>query len=189
MDLTRLFNDLFVLSLPWLEKIIRPVLVYLFLIAGLRIAGKRELAQLNPFDFVVLMMLSNTVQNAIIGEDNTVLGGIIGAATLLAINYGVVRFIHGHRSIEKAVEGEPALLIENGVIHSNQMMRQGIELAELESGARKQGFLSLREVCNATLETDGSLTFCAWSQDPVEERQKAILDRLTKIEEKLSRME
>src|SRR5262249_21134435 len=78
-----LFRDMFYLGLPVAEKMLRPVIVYAFLIAGLRVAGKRELAQLNPFDLVVLLTLSNTVQNAIIGEDNSVTGGLIGASTLL----------------------------------------------------------------------------------------------------------
>jgi uncharacterized membrane protein YcaP (DUF421 family) len=82
-----LFHDMFTLGLPVAEKILRPILVYGFLIVGLRLAGKRELAQLNPLDLVVLLTLSNTVQNAIIGDDNSVTGGIIGAATLLIVNY------------------------------------------------------------------------------------------------------
>jgi uncharacterized membrane protein YcaP (DUF421 family) len=87
-----MWNDMFVIGLPILEKILRPILVYLALVVLLRIFGKRELAQLNPFDLVVLLSLSNTVQNAIIGNDNSVTGGIIGAITLLATNYLVVRF-------------------------------------------------------------------------------------------------
>jgi len=83
----KLWSDMFHLGLPVIEKILRPVVVYGFLIVGLRLAGKRELAQLNPFDLVVLLTLSNTVQNAIIGDDNSVTGGLIGAATLLVINY------------------------------------------------------------------------------------------------------
>src|ERR1700693_2330908 len=92
----KLWSDMFSLGLPVLEKIIRPVIVYLFLIVALRLAGKRELAQLNPFDLVVLISLSNTVQNAMIGEDNSVVGGLIGAASLLGINFLVVRFLYGH---------------------------------------------------------------------------------------------
>src|SRR5207344_2549283 len=88
----KLAHDMFYLSLPVAEKILRPIVVYVFLIVVLRLAGKRELAQLNPFDFVVLLTLSNTVQNAIIGADNSVSGGIIGAITLLVVNYVVVRF-------------------------------------------------------------------------------------------------
>ena len=82
MDLQMIWTNMFVLGVPVLEKILRPILIYLFLIIGLRVAGKRELAQLNPFDLVVLLTLSNTVQNAIIGNDNSVTGGVIGAITL-----------------------------------------------------------------------------------------------------------
>src|SRR5205809_7349569 len=102
-----IWQDMFVLGVPLLEKIVRPVLVYVFLVAGLRLAGKRELAQLNPFDLVVLLTLSNTVQNAIIGNDNSITGGVIGAATLLLINYGVVRFLYEHEGLERLVEGDP----------------------------------------------------------------------------------
>jgi len=90
---------------PWPEKILRPIIVYAFLVVSLRLSGKRELVQLNPFDLVVLLTLSNTVQNAIIGEDNSVLGGIIGATSLLVTNYLVVRFLYDHRKIDQFVEG------------------------------------------------------------------------------------
>src|SRR5580704_12877052 len=100
------FTDMFVLGLPIAEKILRPVVVYLFLIAGLRLAGKRELVQLNPFDLIVLLTLSNTVQNAFIGDDNSVTGGIIGAATLLLVNFLVVRFLFRHEKLDRLVEGE-----------------------------------------------------------------------------------
>ena len=104
MDLTFL-NNMFALSLPILEKILRPIIVYAFLVIGLRLAGKRELAQLNPFDLVVLLTLSNAVQNAIIGDDNTVTGGVIGGATLLVVNYAVVRFFYSHQRIaQRCVE-------------------------------------------------------------------------------------
>src|SRR3974390_2293066 len=89
---TKMLSDMFVLTLPVAEKMLRPVVVYLFLIVGLRLAGKRELAQLNPFDLIVLLTLSNTVQNAIIGDDNSVTGGVLGAATLLLGDHTVVRF-------------------------------------------------------------------------------------------------
>src|SRR5437773_4166721 len=104
---SKVLHDMFFLGLPIAEKIIRPVVVYAFLIIGLRLSGKRELAQLNPFDLVVLLTLSNTVQNAIIGEDNSVTGGIIGAVSLLTTNYLVVRFLYDHRRLDEAVEGSP----------------------------------------------------------------------------------
>jgi hypothetical protein len=105
-----LFHDMFSLALPVAEKILRPILVYAFLIVALRLAGKRELAQLNPFDLVVLLTISNTVQNAIIGEDNSVTGGIIGAATLLLVNHFVVRFLFSHQQLDRAIEGDAAVL-------------------------------------------------------------------------------
>src|SRR5947199_3883801 len=112
----KLVHDMFALGLPVAEKILRPIVVYVFLIAGLRLAGKRELAQLNPFDLVVLLTLSNTVQNAIIGDDVSVTGGIIGGATLLAVNYIVVRFLYTHERLDRLVEGECDVLIEGGVV-------------------------------------------------------------------------
>ena len=95
-----IWHNLFITDIHVLEKILRPVLVYGFLIIGLRLAGKRELAQLNPFDLIVLLTLSNTVQNAIIGSDNSLIGGIIGASTLLLVNYLVVRFLYRHERLE-----------------------------------------------------------------------------------------
>ena len=109
-----IWNDIIALKIPIGEKILRPILVYLFLVLMLRIFGKRELAQLNPFDLVVLLSLSNTVQNAIIGDDNTVFGGFVGAFSLLATNYIVVRFLFRHRRLDQVIEGAPTTLIEKG---------------------------------------------------------------------------
>ena len=95
-----LWHHIFPLGLPVAEKMLRPLAVCAFLVAGLRPAGKRELAQPSPFDLAVLLTLSNTVQNAIIGDDNPVTGGLLGAATLLAVNYVVVRFMSRHAGLE-----------------------------------------------------------------------------------------
>src|SRR5215471_3168025 len=141
-----IFHNIIDLDLPLLEKIIRPVIVYFFLIIGLRIAGKRELAQLNTFDLVVLLTLSNTVQNAIIGNDNSVFGGIVGATTLLLVNYLMVRFTFSHEKIEQLAEGQPEVLMENGELKLEQLKKELITRAELEAAARKQGFDSLEEV-------------------------------------------
>src|SRR6201997_4845432 len=105
---------MFVLGLPLLEKVLRPIVVYAFLVVSLRLSGKRELVQLNPFDLVVLLTLSNTVQNAIIGDDNSVSGGILGATSLLAVNYLVVRFLYKHKALDQIVEGKADILIEGG---------------------------------------------------------------------------
>jgi uncharacterized membrane protein YcaP (DUF421 family) len=180
-----IWNDLFVLAIPILEKIIRPILVYAFLIIGLRLAGKRELAQLNPFDLVVLLTLSNTVQNAIIGEDNTVLGGIIGATTLLLVNYLVVRFIHRNQKIEKMVEGEEVRLVDHGVMQTKLMAQEDVDVTELEIAAHKQGLEGLDSIETAILEPDGAISFIEKEITPAEQRQQELLDRIASLEAKL----
>src|SRR5439155_21857342 len=115
-DMDTFWRDLLHSDVSILEKIVRPILVYFFLIFGFRLAGKRELAQLNAFDLVVLLTISNTVQNAIIGEDNSVTGGLIGAATLLLVNHGVVRYLYGHQRLDRLIEGNPDVLVEDGVV-------------------------------------------------------------------------
>src|SRR5215475_13896457 len=143
---TKMMSDMFVLALPVAEKMLRPVIVYAFLIFGLRLAGKRELAQLNPFDLVVLLTLSNTVQNAIIGDDNSVTGGLIGAATLLVLNYVVVRFLYNHEKLDRIIEGDSDVLIADGVVLMDRLKEELITPSELEAAAHKQGFGSLEEI-------------------------------------------
>src|SRR5256885_14595334 len=135
----QIIRDMFVLTLPIAEKVVRPIIVYIALVVLLRIFGKRELAQLNPFDLVVLLSLSNTVQNAIIGEDNTVSGGIIGAFTLLFVNYVVVRFLFGHRRLDQIIEGKPSVLVRDGHVCKDALAKELITMAELKTLARRQG--------------------------------------------------
>jgi uncharacterized membrane protein YcaP (DUF421 family) len=179
---------MFILSLPVLEKILRPVVVYMFLVVGLRLAGKRELAQLNPFDLVVLLTLSNTVQNAIIGEDNSVTGGIIGAATLLAVNYLVVRFLYGHQRLDRVVEGEPTVLIENGKIRMDRLGEELITLPELQAAAHRQGFASLEEVERAVLEPGGIVSFLGRKPPPEEMRHREVLARLDQMMQEMGKL-
>jgi uncharacterized membrane protein YcaP (DUF421 family) len=179
-------SNMFVLSLPVLEKILRPVLVYFFLVVGLRLAGKRELAQLNPFDLVVLLTLSNTVQNAIIGNDTTVTGGLIGAATLLMVNYLVVRYLYKHRELDELVEGRADYLIRRGKVNQRLMEKELITMAELEAAARKQSIPSLREVENASLEPGGSISFTLREPNPEEKRHRELLERLDALTREVS---
>src|SRR6202790_3614991 len=172
-----IWSHMFALGLPVLEKILRPIIVYIFLIIGLRLSGKRELAQLNPFDLIVLLTLSNTVQNAIMGDDNTVLGGIIGATSLLAINYLVVRFLYDHRKIEQIVEGSPDVLIENGKLHEHKLKKELITKQELAAAARKQGFNSLSEVHQCVLEPGGTLSFTARKPATEDIRHQELLKK------------
>ena len=163
------------------EKILRPVVVYFFLIVVLRLAGKRELAQLNPFDLVVLLTLSNTVQNAIIGNDNSVTGGLIGASTLLVVNYAVVRFLYGHETLEQLVEGAPDVLIENGVVQRDRLRKELVTVQELEAAAHRQGFASLDEVDRAVLEPGGSICFMGRKPTPDASRHEEIMKRLDQL--------
>jgi uncharacterized membrane protein YcaP (DUF421 family) len=182
----KLWSDMFHLALPVLEKILRPIIVYVFLIIGLRLAGKRELAQLNPFDLVVLLTLSNTVQNAIIGDDNSVSGGLIGAATLLAINYLVVKFLYNHEKLNRLVEGDADILIENGEIKQDRLKKELVTMYELEAAAHKQGFDSLEEVERAILEPGGTIAFIGKKPAPEAQRHDELLARLDKIAAELA---
>jgi uncharacterized membrane protein YcaP (DUF421 family) len=174
-------HNMFVLGLPLAEKILRPIVVYVFLVVSLRLAGKRELAQLNPFDLVVLLTLSNTVQNAIIGEDNTVTGGLIGATTLLFVNHVVVRYLYGHKRLERVVEGDPDILIENGLIKTERLRKELITINELTAAAHKQGFSSLDEVDLAVLDPGGTISFCAKRPTPETERHAELVARLDQL--------
>src|SRR6266567_9541414 len=117
-------RNMFWLDLPVLEKILRPIVVYFFLVLLLRIFGKRELAQLNPFDLVVLLSLSNTVQNAIIGDDNSITGGIVGAFDLLAINWMVVRTLYNSPRLTRMLEGGATVLVRDGKIDKEAVRRE-----------------------------------------------------------------
>jgi uncharacterized membrane protein YcaP (DUF421 family) len=183
---SKVWAHMFVLALPVAEKILRPIVVYFFLVIGLRLAGKRELAQLNPFDLVVLLTLSNTVQNAIIGDDNSVTGGIVGAATLLLVNYLVVRFLFRHEKLDRLVEGEPTVLIESGRILENKLAEEVLSLQELEAAAHKQGFGDLREVDHATLDPSGTICFAAKQPPPEEMRHRELLERLEQLTRELT---
>jgi len=179
-------SDMFVLTLPVVEKVLRPIVVYVFLIIGLRIAGKREMAQLNPFDLVVLLTISNTVQNAIIGEDNSVTGGIIGAFTLLFVNYMVVRFLYSHEKLDRIIEGSPDVLIDNGVLQMEALKRELITRTELEAVAHKQGFASLDEIDRAILDPGGTVSFFARRPSPEDTRHRELLARLDAMAVELS---
>jgi uncharacterized membrane protein YcaP (DUF421 family) len=147
---------MFHLPLPVLEKILRPVIVYLFLVVFLRLFGKRELAQLNPFDLVVLLSLSNTVQNAMIGDDNSVSGGVIGAFSLLAINWLLTRILFRAPKLNKFFELSPTVLIQHGVVDWEATKKEALTELELRSVLHKQGFDRYEEVEKLVLEPNGN---------------------------------
>ncbi|HKV23964.1 MAG TPA: YetF domain-containing protein [Candidatus Acidoferrum sp.] len=176
-----IWKDMFVLGLPLLEKILRPIIVYAFLVVCLRLSGKRELVQLNPFDLVVLLTISNTVQNAIIGDDNSVSGGLIGATSLLLVNYLVVRFLYGHSKLEHLVEGDSDVLVQDGTVRMKRLKQELITVTQLEAAARKQGFDSLKDVDKCILEPGGTLAFVGKKPAAEELRHKELLNRLEQL--------
>ena len=180
------WKDMFVMGLPLLEKILRPIIVYAFLVISLRLSGKRELVQLNPFDLVVLLTLSNTVQNAIIGEDNSVLGGIVGATSLLVTNYLVVRFLYDHRKLDQLVEGRADVLVVGGKVRTRNLKKELITVSQLEAAARKQGFESLSEVEQCVLEPGGTLTFVGKKPGTEDVRHQELLGKLERLTQEIA---
>jgi uncharacterized membrane protein YcaP (DUF421 family) len=181
-----IWKDMFVITLPILEKILRPVIVYFFLVVMLRLSGKRELVQLNPFDLVVLLTLSNTVQNAIIGDDNSVSGGLLGATSLLAVNYLTVRFLYKHKNLDQFVEGKADVLMEGGKLRPEHLKKELITTAQLEAAARKQGFGSLSEVDQCILEPGGTLSFIGKKPDADVLRHKELLEHIDRLKDELA---
>lgn len=172
--LESVFHSMFHLPIPLLEKVLRPVIVYMCLIGFLRLFGKRELAQLNPFDLVVLLSLSNTVQNAIIGDDNSITGGVLGAFSLLAINWIVVRVLYRMPKLNETLEGDETVLICDGQIDFAAMKRESLTEMELMSVIHKQGLDDLSDVQKCVLEPNG--TFYVEAKKPsTEETELASL--------------
>ena len=181
-----IWRDMFVLGIPLLEKILRPIVIYAFLVISLRLSGKRELVQLNPFDLVVLLTLSNTVQNAIIGDDNTVLGGVIGATSLLVTNYLVVRFLYDHRKLDQMVEGRADVLIENGKVRTQHLRKELITMPQLQAAAHKQGFASLSEVEQCVLEPGGTMTFIGKKPAAEDVRHQELLGKMESLSHEIA---
>jgi uncharacterized membrane protein YcaP (DUF421 family) len=183
-----MWKDIFVVAVPLAEKVLRPVLVYLFLVVLLRIFGKRELAQLNPFDLVVLLSLSNTVQNAIIGNDNSLTGGLVGAFTLVAFNYTLVRFLMRHRRLDQIFEGRPTVLIDHGHILKKNLARELMTRTELMTVLHRQGFYELSEVERCVLEPGGVFSIKRKEPATSELHHAELIERLKALDSKVERL-
>lgn len=173
-----ILDHMFKMPLPLVEKLARPVIVYLVLVLLLRLFGKRELAQLNPFDLVVLLSLSNTVQNAIIGEDNSVTGGVIGAFGLLAINWLVVRTLFRSPRLTHMFEGRATVLVRDGKIDKQALIRESLTHEELIEVIHRQGFEHLSQVKRCELEPNGTFYIEAFEPSIADSRHAELLEKL-----------
>ena len=180
--LGELISHLFVPEVSWVEKIIRPIIVYVALVGLLRLGGRRELAQMNSFDLVILLIISNAVQNAIIGADNSLLGGLVGGATLILLNLGVNRYLYRHPELDEELEGEPITLVKDGRILRKNLEHELITEAELLAAIRRQGLTGVEACEEVILETSGMISVVPRSPSPREQAMDEIIGRLDRIE-------
>ena len=178
-----MWHDLTHLDISVLDKAIRTVAVYLAMALLLRLAGKRDLAQLNSFDLVVMLLFSNVVQNAVIGPDNSLLGGLIGASILIAVNAGVVRAVGSSKKLETLAQGKASVLATDGVWDKAQLLKEGIREADMEAVLRRQNAYKVDDVASVTLEPGG--TFIVTLNPGLESATRDDIDR---IEAKLDRL-
>jgi uncharacterized membrane protein YcaP (DUF421 family) len=176
-----IMQSMFHMELPLLEKVLRPIIVYLCLVIFLRVFGKRELAQLNPFDLVVLLSLSNTVQNAIIGNDNSVTGGLVGAFALLAINWLLMRVLYKAPKVTAALEGSKTVLISDGVVNDVAMKQETLTHDDLISVLNKNGFNHPEDVKLCVLEPNGTFYVEGITPDEESVHSQALMDAVMKL--------
>ena len=150
--------EIWIPDIPLLEKLIRSVVVYLFLLIAFRLAGKRQVAQITAFDLVVLLIISNVVQNAVIGNDNSLGGGLFGATVIFLINAVVAWLTFRFKRIERLVEHTPTVLVRSGRILRENLRRERLSLPEFRASLRQHGVVSLRDVRYVILEEDGHIT-------------------------------
>ena len=161
-------------ALPWAEKVVRPFIVYLFLLGAFRVSGKRELGQATLFDFLIILLISNVVQNAIIGEDNSILGSFAGVATLLILSFVLNRTTANSRKMRRILEGMPTLLIYHGDILEDQLKKESVSYNDLYMALRQQGIASVSDVRYAILELDGNISVIQDSAGHPESREDCV---------------
>jgi uncharacterized membrane protein YcaP (DUF421 family) len=141
-----------------LQIVLRTGVIYLLVLIGVRLSGKREVGQMTPFDLTLLLLLSNSVQNAMTGPDTSLLGGAVAACTLLILNYLVANVSGGNRRFRRLIEGEPSLLVHDGKVIDSHMAREHVSMDELNRALREHGINSCDQVALAVLEVDGSIS-------------------------------
>lgn len=146
------------MSVPWWELIVRGLVVYVFMIALLRLTGKRQIGQLSPYDLVLLLILSSSVQNSMNAGDNSLVGGLLLATTLVAVNYFVGLITFKNKKLEAIIEGRPQVIIHNGKLFDDVMSELNLTRDELNSTLRQSGYFEIKDVKLAILENNGSVT-------------------------------
>jgi uncharacterized membrane protein YcaP (DUF421 family) len=141
-----------------LQIVLRTGVIYLLVLIGVRLSGKREVGQMTPFDLTLLLLLSNSVQNAMTGPDTSLLGGAVAASTLLVFNYLVADVSGGSRRFRKLVQGEPSLLVHDGKVIESHMEKERVSMDELHRALREHGIQSVDQVALSVLEVDGSIS-------------------------------
>src|SRR5271169_4903605 len=141
-----------------LQIVLRTGAIYLLVLIGVRLSGKREVGQMTPFDLTLLLLLSNSVQNAMTGPDTSLLGGVVAAATLLLLNYLVAEVSGGNRRFRKFVQGQPSLLVHDGEVIGSHMAKEHVSMDELQRALREHGIATTKDVALAVLEVDGSIS-------------------------------
>lgn len=159
-------------SVGILEIAARTAIVYVAILAGLRLGGKREIGQMQPFDLVVILLIANAVQNAMVGSDVSVTGGLVAAAVLIIVNVGVQRGRQYVPFFRRAVEGEPTLLVDEGQWVTKHLKREGIDQEDVEMAMREHGVDDLKEVRTAVLETDGSISIVQKNQSVMRTKKR-----------------
>jgi uncharacterized membrane protein YcaP (DUF421 family) len=140
------------------QIVLRTGIIYLLVLIGVRLSGKREVGQMTPFDLTLLLLLSNSVQNAMTGPDTSLTGGAVAACTLLVLNYGVAAVSGSNRRLRRLIEGEPSLLVHDGKVIESHMARERVSMDELHRALREHGINSCDQVALAVLEVDGSIS-------------------------------
>ncbi len=160
----------FALSNPFLDIVVRTAVIYLMLLVGLRLTGKRQVGQFTPFDLLLLLLLANAVQNAMVGPDTTVYGGLIAAGTLFALNGVVAAISRRSRGAAKLVEGTPTLLIRHGNVLKENLAKEGVSEEDLLRALREHGVEAVSMVRSAILEVDGTISVLREDEFPTTPR-------------------
>lgn len=162
------------MAVPWWELVARGVIVYVFLLTLLRITGKRQIGQLAPFDLVLLLVLANAVQNSMNAGDNSLVGGLITATTLIGLNFIVGLLTQRYKKLEAVIEGRPQVIIHNGKLFEEVMAKAQLTHHELNSALRRSGCSSIEEVHSAILENNGAISVVAMKDKKLDESNSVV---------------